>query len=438
MLEKILLINYYWPPCGGPAVQRWLDITNFLAQKDIQTCVVTIDEKVATFPSVDNSLKSRVHPTVKVATTQTGELFSVYKRYIGKGKVPSTAMADEPNPNFLQKAARFARGNFFLPDPRIGWNKYAFEKACELIEQEGIKVFFTAGPPHSTHLVGLSLRKKYPGIRWIADFHDYWTDVAYLKLFYRTAIAAFFDRKLERRVLNTADMVMTHCNSSKELLSSRITKGSKEKVFVHTMGFNETLFPFRQPEEQPFFLVSYVGMITSAYKPGPFFSAVKKATELVPDVPFKLRFVGAVDPAIKMLVEEAGIGPFVEEAGYLPHQEAILHLAKSSALLLVNPQSDKERIIVPGKLYEYLATFKPVISLSVRGSENEAILREWNAGQNFDRSDVEGMTAYIVRLMKEWKEKRNIDLPYNEGIYVKYGRKNEAFSLAGKIRALLH
>jgi hypothetical protein len=221
-MEKILLINYYWPPCGGPAVQRWLDITNYIEAKGIQTYVVTIDEKVATFPSYDASLQNRIAKSTKVFKTDTSELFDIYKKFVGNGKVPTTGLVDEPNPGFLKKVARFIRGNFFLPDPRIGWNKHAYKMAKTLIEQHNIKVVFTAGPPQSTHLVGLKLKREFPHVKWVTDIHDYWTEVSHLKLFYRTKIATYFDRKLERKVLVNADVIMTHCRSSKKIFSEII------------------------------------------------------------------------------------------------------------------------------------------------------------------------------------------------------------------------
>ncbi len=180
---KILLLNYYWPPGGGPAVQRWLDITNYLSAYGIDTDVVTVDDKLATYPFRDETLMTRISPGTRIFRTGTSELFSIYKRFIGKGKVPANGLVDEPDPTFLQKAARFARGNFFLPDPRRGWNKHAYAQAAALIKTERIDVIFTAGPPHSTHLIGLKLKKHFPHIPWIADIHDYWTsDFLFIKI----------------------------------------------------------------------------------------------------------------------------------------------------------------------------------------------------------------------------------------------------------------
>jgi hypothetical protein len=44
--------------------------------------------------------------------------------------------------------------------PGAGWNKYAFKKAEELIGRHEISTVITTGPPHSTHLVGLKLKKE--------------------------------------------------------------------------------------------------------------------------------------------------------------------------------------------------------------------------------------------------------------------------------------
>ena len=91
---------------------------------------------------------------------------------------------------------RFVRGNFFLPDPRRGWNKYAFRKAVELIQSEGIKNIITTSPPHSTQLIGLKLKRKFPEINWIADLRDPWTDIYYYNQFYPTLLSRTIDQRV--------------------------------------------------------------------------------------------------------------------------------------------------------------------------------------------------------------------------------------------------
>jgi glycosyltransferase involved in cell wall biosynthesis len=437
MAIKILLLNYYWPPGGGPAVQRWLDITNYLSAYDIHSDVVTVDDKLATYPFRDETLMTRISPGTRVFRTGTSELFSVYKRFIGKGKVPANGLVDEPDPTFLQKAARFARGNFFLPDPRRGWNKHAYAQAAALIETERIDVIFTAGPPHSTHLIGLKLKRDFPHIPWIADIHDYWTEVSYLSKFYRTGIAGYFDKRLEKKVLLSADRIMTHCQSSKSLQCGKIEGRDCSKIFVHTMGFNEDMFYPRPPVRQASFEIIYTGIMADHYEPEMLFRALKTAIGQRPDLPVKLKFIGSLSSTIRDHIMELGLGPLLEEWPYVPHARVVSELYKSTTVFLINPKFENEGIHVPGKLYEYLAVLKPIISIAPHGSENEQIILNMKAGQNFDRTEEAELSQYLVELMDRWQDRQDIDLPENPAVGM-YGRKREAETLETIIKDLIN
>ena len=433
---KILLLNYYWPPSGGPAVQRWLDITRYLAAEDIHTDVVTVDEKLATWPFIDETLLTRIDPSTRTFRTGTSELFGVYKRFIGKGKVPANGLVDEPHPTFLQKMARFARGNFFLPDPRKGWNKHAYDRAAALITSEKIDIVFTAGPPHSTHLIGLRLKKHFPHIRWIADIHDYWTEISYLSKFYRTAVAAYFDRRLEKKVLLSADRVMTHCQSSKTLQCEKLGGRDCSKIFVHTMGFNEALFHARPPAKQTCFEIIYTGILADHYEPDMLFRALRTAIAQRPDIPVKLKFVGSLAPTIREHIIEGGLAGVLEELPYMPHPAVVEQLYATTVVFLINPKFANEKIHVPGKLYEYLAVFKPILSISPHDSENEQIIGKMKAGRNFSREEETELCQYLLELMDRWQREKNIDLPENPDIRV-FGRRYEAERLGRLIESLV-
>ena len=56
--NKILIITYYWPPAGGPGVQRWLKFVKYLPDFGLQP-IVYIPEN-PTYPIVDEALLSEV------------------------------------------------------------------------------------------------------------------------------------------------------------------------------------------------------------------------------------------------------------------------------------------------------------------------------------------------------------------------------------------
>jgi hypothetical protein len=52
--QKKFIITYYWPPAGGPGVQRWLKFVKYLPEFGVQP-IVYIPEN-PTYPIVDQNL----------------------------------------------------------------------------------------------------------------------------------------------------------------------------------------------------------------------------------------------------------------------------------------------------------------------------------------------------------------------------------------------
>jgi glycosyltransferase involved in cell wall biosynthesis len=236
-MNKILIITYYWPPAGGPGVQRWLKFAKYLPQHKIQPIILTVDPQYATYPIFDSSLEDEIQDDIKVIRTKSFELFSIYKKITGSDQVPYSGFATEENISFLQKISRFIRGNFFLPDPRKGWNKFALKAAKELIKKENIHLIITTGPPHSTHLIGNQLKKIYKNLNWTADFRDPWVDIFYYNKFYPTKFSKKIDTGFEKRTFENADKIIVVSNSMKVNYANKYSNQS-HKIHVITNGYD--------------------------------------------------------------------------------------------------------------------------------------------------------------------------------------------------------
>ncbi|MDB2627606.1 glycosyl transferase family 1, partial [Schleiferiaceae bacterium] len=68
---KLGIITYYWPPAGGPGVQRWLKLSKYLAREGVQLYVVTVDAEKATYPLRDEGLLQDVASCIQVFRTGT-------------------------------------------------------------------------------------------------------------------------------------------------------------------------------------------------------------------------------------------------------------------------------------------------------------------------------------------------------------------------------
>lgn len=395
-MNKVLIVTYYWPPSGGAGVQRWLKFSKYLPEFGWDPVILTVDPDYAAYPVIDESLKDDLSSSVKVYSTPAINYFSIYKK--DKSKIPSAGFANSIDNTMKGKLMRFIRGNFFLPDPRRGWNKYAVKKASELIESEDIRYIITTSPPHSTQLIGLKLKKKYPSLKWIADLRDPWTDIYYYKQFFPTLISKSIDQRFESSVLKNADKIITVGNSLKNLFASKVN-GISNKIEVITNGFDESDFTGSHGITPAKFTITYVGTLSDNYPVEGLLPALKTLNES--GIDFILRFVGTVSERTKNLIKSQIPAKLLVFLPYVPHSEAINFMFDSSLLILIIPLHQSSKSIITGKLFEYLASGKPILCLGPVDGDAAEIINECKAGQTFAYYSFGEISDFMVKITRD-------------------------------------
>ncbi len=390
-MKKVLIITYYWPPSGGAGVQRWLKFAKYLPEFGWQPIILTVDPEYASYPQRDESLASEIYPDCLVYTTKSFELYNLYKLISGKNEVPYGGFANESNEGLFQKLSKFLRGNFLLPDPRKGWNKYALKKAAELIREFNIDTVVTTSPPHSTQLIGLKLKQKFK-IRWIADLRDPWTDIYYYNQFNHMALARKTDKRYERSVVENADLLITVSEDVKRIFAEKSGLPVAAKTTVIPNGFDEDDFRISPVPEETRKIITYTGTISEAYDVDKLLEALSRLSE---DLKSRLliRFVGKVPSSVEQKFRSTGLK--IELAGYVDHSKSIEYLFHSDLLLLVIPKVKNNRGILTGKFFEYLASRKPVLAIGPTDGDLAKIIHETQCGDLFDYEDTEGMLQFI-------------------------------------------
>ena len=386
---KLGIITYYWPPAGGPGVQRWLKLSKYLAREGVELFVVTVDADKATYPLRDEGLQSDVVEGITVNRTSTSEKFGAYKKVTGKKQVPFSGFSgEEAKISLLQKVARFVRGNFFVPDARKGWNNYAFKAAAEIIEQHGVQHWITTSPPHSTQLVGLRLKKRY-GVNWTADFRDPWTDIYYYRKFYPTAITRTYERGLERSVFSECDQLLSVSPAWSKLYQQ---KGAAPEHKVHTVtnGFDAEDFTGQNPERPEVFTITYAGTLAAQYPVADFVSALNKL-----DVPVVLRIIGSWDGLSKERLEKSAKHVQLEFVDYVPKKQLNAKIMASHLSLFLLPEVESAKGHIPGKLFDYLGAGNPILGLGPVDGDAAAIIRGATAGQVFSYGDTDGIVKFL-------------------------------------------
>jgi glycosyltransferase involved in cell wall biosynthesis len=423
-MKRVLIVTYYWPPSGGPGVQRWLKFVKYLRDFNIEPIVVTVDEEKASYPALDASLEAEVPADVKVYKTNSFEPLKLFSSVFKKEKVPYAGIPDRDKMSFVGKAALYVRANFFIPDARKGWNKHAFRKCCEIIESQKIDAVITSSPPHSTQLIGLQLKKKY-GIKWLADLRDPWTEIYYYHKLHHTERAKRKDLRYEAEVLNSSDIITVTSEQTAARYALKI-KENKKKIAVITNGFDEEDFRDVPALPQTHFTITFLGTINAQFGIEGFVEAVMNVHKKMPQVPLRLKFVGTMDLATKQLLETK-LPDCIELIGYVPHKESIRHICASHVLLLVIPKGPNEGT-VPGKTFEYMAAKRNILCLAPKNSSAGKIIDSTETGKAFLHEDVTGITDYIAGMMQRWE--RGEDCSVNNNNFKQYSRQNQTALLA--------
>lgn len=389
-MSKVLIITYYWPPAGGAGVQRWLKFCKHLPEYGVDPIILTVEPEFATYPQMDNSLDENVDGSTEVIRTKSFEPLKLYAKIAGKKRVPYGGFS---NAKSNSKFSKFIRGNFFIPDARRGWNTFARTKALEILEGGDIHTVITTGPPHSTHLIGLWLKQR-KNIQWVADLRDPWTDIYYNKEMHRTPWAKNKDLQLEKKVLETADTCITVSNGFKALFESKVSR----PYHVLTNGYDADDLKLEKNSfsKSDKFVIVYVGTIAESYQPSSFFKVLSELT-----LDYEFRIAGNVPGQLLQKMEYGNKKANVNLLGYVPHSEIHKELVHADVLLLFIPQVENSSGIIPGKLFEYLATGKPILAITedVNGDVSR-ILKETGRGKCFKRNDLDGMTKYLEDISK--------------------------------------
>jgi glycosyltransferase involved in cell wall biosynthesis len=412
-LKRILFITYYWPPSGGAGVQRSLKFVKYLPASGIQPVVLTVDERFASYPLSDETLLSEV-PEGIVVKTKSLEPLRLLSLVMSKKRIPHGGFANSNKEKWHQKLMRFIRGNVFIPDARVGWVRFAVNAADRIIREQNIDTVFITSPPHSSQLIGLELKKRH-NIRWIADLRDPWTDIYYYSDMLHTRRSLEIDRNYELSVLEQADEIITVSQPINEIFLRKSAKLNPDKFHVIPNGFDEV--DFNQSVEIPKteFLITYVGTIADSYNPEIFFELLKRIKDEFSSDTIRFRLVGSLPGSVRKFILKYDLESITEYISHVSHDKAIGYMKSSTVLLLIIPDVQGNEGILTGKLFEYLASRRPIIGIGPEHGSAAKIINDCTAGRMLSRLQKEDIYSYLKSLILQWKQGSDLSMS-NESV----------------------
>jgi glycosyltransferase involved in cell wall biosynthesis len=402
-MKKVLVISYYFPPSGGPGVQRVLKFVTYLRQFGWQPVVLTV--KDADYPARDESLLREIPSDVPVYRTPIFEPYDLYRRLTGKAKGTPVDVNTIPRPgvkrSLQERLAEWVRATFFIPDARIGWKRSAVKAGLDIIREHGISAIYSSSPPYTCSVIARALRRK-TGLPWIAGFRDPWR--GFLSAPKRWFLPDFFDRRLERAVYRDCDRMEVAWLGILKDFHAKYPAIPTDKVHHLPNGYDSADFPTVEIMEKDRFTVTYTGSMYGKRNPETFLRAVSILAEAAKVDPARiaLQFIGRFGAEVREMFEHPLLRASIVVKEYMPHAESVRHLFQSDALLMIVDDFPGNEEIVPGKVYEYMGAGKPVITLAPEGAVTD-VIRSTRSGRVAASADVDAIAAIFLHYYEAWQ-----------------------------------
>ena len=386
---RVLIVSFYFPPAGGGGVQRVLKLCRDLADLGMQVDVLAPDDP--RFSARDPELASAIPPGTTVHRAP-------YRGSSGETPTARLARTHGVAPR-IALHARLAGRRLLLPDPEVAWLPDAVRVGTRVIREREIDVVLTTSPPSSAHVIGAALARR-TGVRFVADLRDSWLANPHRR-YERRAVRAkrAVEERIARRVLGRADAITAVTSFIAREGAALARPGTPVTVVPNGCDFDDfDGLEYRRGER---LVVLHAGSFFGQRSPRPFLEAVAA----LDDPRIVARFLGDLRPADREWALDLGLGDRLEIDGFRPHRETLAAMKAADVLLLLVPRAGGRGLsVLSGKVYEYLASERPVLALVPPEGAAAELLRETGAAWIADPDDPEAILAGLRAARDAWAD----------------------------------
>jgi glycosyltransferase involved in cell wall biosynthesis len=396
---RLLVISYLFPPVGGVGVQRALSLAKHLPNLGFEVHV--LHARNAAGPVHDPALLKSLPPAVHIHGTFTPELPFHFRQKLWHWFGGKSNSAPDPSSKsgatqrtFSWKQLPVELGRRILcPEPEVLWVPFALRRARSLVRKHKIEAVLVTAPPFSAFLVGNALKAEFPHIKLITDFRDDWLrfylgEFDYQKSSYtrRRAIA------IEKRTVDLSDRVVVVTPTMLEHIRQRYPDQKSDKFVFIPNGYDPDSFAGFQERThgESKIVVSHVGTVYSASSPRFYLDALDEMPDEIRRH-MQTRFIGRIADSERTHL--TGRKSEIKIIGFMPQTEALEEMGAADYLLLVMTDAAS----LTGKIFEYLATGKPILAIAHPDGEVARILQRTQAGWCAAPGDPKGIRDLIHR-----------------------------------------
>lgn len=436
-MKKALIVAYFFPPMGGGGVQRTSKFVKYLSGTGVEPVVLTVTKR--TYSILDDSLMKDIPEGVKVYRTFSLEPSGRAKKFRADFSAPGKTGIIKRGLAFLLDG--FSK-LFLIPDAQIGWLPFALIKGLIVIKKEKVDIIYATGNPFSAFIVARFLG-KISGKPYVVDFRDPWTlnDARVWPNAFRRSL----EKRMERKVVRSAAAVICVSDGMTEDMRKAYPEEPGEKFVTLTNGYDgaefEAVSAGLAKKKDDKFTFAFTGTILD-YRdgdvPGEFFRALAELIKDDSGFASRVRavFAGKLRKSDLSAIETLGLKDHVQVKGYVAHSESIELLLSADVLLFFLGDTKINRFVLTGKIFEYLASRKPVLAVAPEGPAL-TLIKETNAGLFSGPGDIQGLKKNILKFYSDHKDGSLSSFTYDQQEITRYDRKNLTGVLAGLLERII-
>lgn len=404
-MKKVLIITSNFPPYGGGAIIRIHNFVKYLIQFRFLPMVLTLKEVYYERTYLIPELLDEYPKEAEIIRTNSLEPKGggIIDKFSGLKK---KTFGDRLFLPLIKNAAN----KVLIPDRSILWAPYALLKGRELLKNNEVELIFSTSPPFSSNIIAYLLH-KLTRMPLVLDYRDDWIgNIHYSKehLYFR------LEKRLEYMLIKSAAKVITSTMESIELFKNKYPQIGINKYQFIPNGYDPEYFKenfsrnsFKENiQRQQKINFVYTGSLNIRRDPLFFLQAVKEIIEENPKLKDKIQisFVGFTHYKHREFVGAFGLKDIISFQNNLPPREIAKFLQEETDVcLLFQRESGGGKTAIPGKLYEYLATRKPVLCMDDNGATTK-FLKKIGSTLNAKYEDVEKIKHLIKMIMYDYAE----------------------------------
>lgn len=421
-MKRILFISYFFPPLGGPGVQRVQKFAKYLPEFGWEPIVISV--KNIEYVAYDFSLLAEM-PNIQLHRVNSLDLMRMlyFVERVRKYRRKNKRIYIQAS----QKIRKFYR-EIFPIDSKIGWIPFAIHKGKQIIKNNHIKLVFATIGPYSSAIAGYKLAKRF-NLPLIIDYRDLWIgkpDITYFSSWHRK-----FSIYWERKMLKFARLITVNTEFTKDKILSLYSEIENSKFKVIYNGWDREDFSQKYSKENDKIIFTYTGGFYGERTPYYFLKVLEKMLDknLLP-LNIEFRFVGNYFKDIMQMLENKRLRSILAVIPQVTHKKSVKYLIQSDFLMLFIAKKDSE-IILPAKIFEYLAARKPILAMIPRNGEAAKTIRENNAGFISEIDEENLIMENILKLLNLYESGLlNTHFRLDSKDYLKYERRNLTYELS--------